>query len=174
MYYTMQKGMNTPLTTMVRYTFPSKLNRLLPRCVRRKKIKKQKTKKILRSVAATGATCCSAGVRSCKEKKNWREAVKYLHSRIDRARILRREGSVITCDLAALRQVKENQDAGQRQRQQVAVGYCSCGAAYPSRVQHGGNREVRRRRQRANRERLRDIRTVSRTLREIAEPFSGW
>ena len=124
-------------------------------------------------MAAAGATCCSAGVRSCKEKKNWREAVKYLHSRIDRARILRREGSVITCDLAALRQVKEKQDAGQRQRQQVAVGYCSCGAAYPSRVQRGGNREVRRRRQRANRERLRDIRTVSRTLERSLSPFQG-
>ena len=63
-------------------------------------------------MAAVGATYCSAGVGSYKEKKNWREDVKYLHSRVDRARILRREGSVITCDLAALRQAKEKQDAG--------------------------------------------------------------
>ena len=75
--------------------------------------------------------------------KNWREASEYLH-RLGRARFLRREGSVLTCDVVALRQEVEKDDAGQRQRSQIAVGYCSCGAAYPSRVQRGGNREARR------------------------------
>ena len=98
--------------------------------------------------------------------------MKYLH-RVDRARILRREGSVLTCSLVALRQEVEKMDAGQQQRPKVAVGYCSCGAAYPSRVQCGGNHEARRRRQRANRERLRDIRTVSRTLARSLSPFQG-
>ena len=71
---------------------------------------KKEIKKLKRSYAsgaAVSATCDSTSVGPGKEKKNWRETVKYLHSRLDRARILRREGSVITCDLAALTQVKE-------------------------------------------------------------------
>ena len=64
-------------------------------------------------------------------------------------------------------------DAGQQQRSKIAVGYCSCGAAYPSRLQRGGNREARRQRQRAKRERLRDERTVSRTLARSLSPFQG-
>ena len=38
------------------------------------------------SVATVGATCDLASARSLKENKNWRESVKYLHSRVDRAR----------------------------------------------------------------------------------------
>ena len=60
---------------------------------------------------AAGATCDSAGVGPLKEKKKWRESVKYLHSRTDRARFWRREGSVIIIDMVALRQAKEEDDA---------------------------------------------------------------
>ena len=44
--------------------------------------------------------------------KEWRESVKYLRS-IDRARLMRRCGSVLTIDMAALRQVKEKNNADQ-------------------------------------------------------------
>ena len=64
-------------------------------------------------MAAVGATSDSATVGSRKEKKNWREFVKYLHSRVDRARFLRREGSVMIVNLAALRQEMEMK-AGQQ------------------------------------------------------------
>ena len=93
-------------------------------------------------MAAAGATCDSAGVGPLKEKKKWTKSVKYLHSRIDRARFCRREGSVIIVDMVALRQVKEKDDIGQQRQQGVAVGYCSFGAAYPSRAQRGGNRDA--------------------------------
>ena len=43
--------------------------------------------------------------------KNWREAVKHFH-RVDRARFLRRDGSVITCDWEALRQEMDKADVG--------------------------------------------------------------
>ena len=46
-------------------------------------------------------------------KKNWREVTEYLHNRSDKAGILLREGSVIVCDLAPLRQVKDKVDVGQ-------------------------------------------------------------
>ena len=82
-----------------------------------------------------------------KKKKKWRESVKYLHSRIDRARFWRREGSVLIADMAALRQEMER-EASQRRQKGTVVGYYSCGAAYPSRVQRGGNRNARRKRQR--------------------------
>ena len=111
-------------------------------------------------MAAVGATCDSTSAGSQKKNKNWRESVKYLHSRIDRARFWRREGSVLIVDMAALRQEMEK-EAGQRRQKGTVVGYCSCGAAYPSRVQRGGNRNARRKRQRVNRERLRDDRVVS-------------
>ena len=122
-------------------------------------------------MAAVGATRCSTGIGPYKTIKNWREAAEYLH-RVDRARILRREGSVITCSLEALRHEMER-NAGQQQRSKTVVGYCSCGAAYPSRVQRGGNREARRARQRANRECLRDERVVSRMLARVLSPSQG-
>ena len=112
-------------------------------------------------MATAGATCDSAGIGPLKEKTKWRESVKYLHGRTDRARFWRREGSVIIIDMVALRKVKEEDDAGQWRQQGVVVGYCSCGAAYPSRVQYCGNRNARRKCQRANRERLRDDQIVS-------------
>ena len=64
-------------------------------------------------MASVGATCDSASICSYKEKKKWRESMKYLHSRIDRARFWRREGSVLIADMAALRQVME-EEAGKR------------------------------------------------------------
>ena len=123
-------------------------------------------------MVADGTTRCSTGIRSRKNIKSWREASEYLH-RLGRARFLRREGSVLTCDMVALRQEVEKDDVGQWQRLPIAVGYCSCGAAYPSRVQRGGNREARRRRQRANRESLRDVGTISRTLAQSLSPYQG-
>ena len=98
--------------------------------------------------------------------------MKYLHSRIDRARFWRREGSVLIADMAALRQEMEK-EAGQRRQKGTVVGYCSCGAAYPSRVQRGGNRNARRKRQRANRERLRDDRVVSQVLVQSLSSLQG-
>ena len=97
-------------------------------------------------MAAVGATFCSTGKGPQKEKKSVGEMLKYLTSRADRAKFWRREGSVLIIDMVALRQVKEDDDAGQRRQQGVAVGYCSCGAAYPSHVQRGGNRGARRKR----------------------------
>ena len=41
--------------------------------------------------------------------------LKYLTSRADRARFWRREGSVLEIDLAALRQVMEEENTGQWQ-----------------------------------------------------------
>ena len=124
-------------------------------------------------MAAAGVTCDSAGICPFKENKNRRESVKYLLSRVDRARFWRREGSVLIIDMAALRQAKERNDAGQRRQRGVAVGYCSCGAAYPSRVQRGGNREARRERQRVNRERLRGERVISQVLAQSLSSLQG-
>ena len=74
--------------------------------------------------------------------------------------------------MAALRQEMER-EAGQRRQKGTVVGYCSCGAAYPSRVQRGGNRDARRKRQRANRERLRGERVVSRVLAQSLSSLKG-
>ena len=52
--------------------------------------------------------------------KEWRESVKYL-PRLDRVGIMRRCGSVLTVDMAALRQVKEKLLADQRQQQKKKV-----------------------------------------------------
>ena len=99
-------------------------------------------------MAAAGATCDSAGICPFKENKNRRESVKYLLSRSDRARFWRREGSVLIIDMVALGQAMEEENTGQWQQKGTAVGYCSCGAAYPSRAQRGGDRNARRKRQR--------------------------
>ena len=47
------------------------------------------------------------------------------------------------------------------------------GAAYPSRIQCGGNRKSRRKRQRVNWEHLRDVRTVLRTLARLLNLLQG-
>ena len=114
-------------------------------------------------MATVGATCDSAGAGSLKENKNWREFVKYLHGRVDRAWFWWREGSILIVDMVALRQEMERA-AGQWRQKGTVIGYCSCGAVYPSRFQHGGNRNARRKCQRANREPLRDDRVVLQVL----------
>ena len=105
-------------------------------------------------MAFAGATRCSTGVGTRKVIKIWREVAEYI-PKVDRARILRREGSVTTCSLAALKYEMEK-SVGQQQRLKPVVGYCSCEAPYPSHVQRSGNREAGRVKQRANRERLKD------------------
>ena len=66
------------------------------------------------NVTSGNVTTCSINTRSNKIVKEWRESAKYL-PRMDRARIMRRCGSVLTIDMAALRQVKEKNTADQRQ-----------------------------------------------------------
>ena len=53
------------------------------------------------------------------------------------------------------------------------MGYCSCGAAYPPRVKCGGDRDARRKKQRANRGRSRDNRTISCALVRALNPLQG-
>ena len=62
-------------------------------------------------MAATGATACPTNIGSQKSIKNWREAVKYLNGSVDRARLLRKSGSVLTLDMVALRKEIEKRDA---------------------------------------------------------------
>ena len=64
-------------------------------------------------------------------------------------------------------------DASQQRQKGTVVGYRSYGVAYPSRVQHGGNRNARRKRQRANRERLRDDRVVLQALVQSLSSLQG-
>ena len=116
-------------------------------------------------------TPCSTGIGSQKENKNWREICKYLQSRVDRTRILRKVGNVLVCNLEALRQEKEQGIVGQRQKQGVSVGYCSCGVAYPPWDQRGGDRMARRQKQRAKRGHLRDDCTVLRVLAQSLNPL---
>ena len=82
-------------------------------------------------------------------------------------------GGVLVCNEVALEQEMERRKAGQRRQQGVAAGYCSCGAAYPSRDKCGGDRMARRERQRANRERSRDDRILSCVLAKTLSPFQG-
>ena len=74
--------------------------------------------------------------------------MKYLR-RVEKARFLWRDGSVLTYNLEALRQEMEKVNVGQRQEIKIVAGYYNCGFAYPSRIQRGGDREARRKRQRA-------------------------
>ena len=125
-------------------------------------------------MAAAGATLCSARIDPLKEKKNLRECCKYLKvNRLDRTQFWRRVGNVLVCDWEALKQAKHRRNAGQRQKQGVSVGYCSCGTAYPPRDKRGGDRMARRQRQRANRGRFRDDCTVSRVLAQSLNPLQG-
>ena len=134
MYCMMKKGMNIPLTMKVSCMFPSDLDRLMPRKPKWKLKKYKKLKRSYASVDVAGTTSCPTSIRSQKSIKNWREVVQYLHNSVDRARFLRKSGSVLTLDMVALKKEMEKRDTGQRQQREVAVGYCSCGAAYPSRL----------------------------------------
>ena len=130
----MRTGTHIPWMMQVNYTSPSNLHRMLATVRLRWKNKtQQRLKRTYASVASVGATCDSVGICLYKEKKKWRESVKYLHSRIDRARFWRREGSVLIADMVALRQEMER-EVGQRQQKGTVVGYYNCGAAYPSHV----------------------------------------
>ena len=139
-------------------------------------IKMKRNKKLKRtfaSVAVAGATLCSSRISPQKKDKNeWREILQYLQGRVDRTRFQRRVGSVIVIEKEALKHAMETR-AGQRQKQGVSVGYCSCGAAYPLRNSRGGNREIRRKRQRASRGRLRDNRLASQILAKSLNPGAG-
>ena len=67
----------------------------------------------------------------------------------------------------------EKTDTGQQERSTIAAGCCNCGVAHPSCLQHGGNGEARRQRQRTKRESLRDERTVSQILVRLSNPLQG-
>ena len=124
-------------------------------------------------MAAVGATLCSTRIGPQKEKKNeWREMLQYLHSRSDRTRFQRRVGPVIIIEKEALKHEMERR-AGQRQKQGVSVGYCSCGAEYPHRNSRRGNCDTRRQPQRVNRGCLRDNRLASRILATSLNPIEG-
>ena len=124
-------------------------------------------------MVSDGTTSCSAGVRSLKEKKNLGEICKYLSTnRIDRTRILRRVGDVLVVDMEAL-ELEMEKRAGQQSQKGSVIGYCSCGAAYPPRVKRGGDRIARRQKQRANRGRSRDNRTISCALARALNPLQG-
>ena len=116
---------------------------------------------------------CSAGTGPQKRKNNWREICEYLHSTVDRTRILRKIGCVLEVDLEALEQVKRERTAGQRQQHGVAVGCCICGSAHPPRDHRGGSRIARRQKQRANRGRSRDDCIVVRSLAKSLSPLQG-
>ena len=123
-------------------------------------------------MVANGTTSCSTGMGPQKNIKNVRECCKYLTSRnIDRTRIWRKVGNVLVVDRVALEQGAK--EVGQQSQKRSVIGYCSCGAAYPSRVKRGGDRQARRGRQRANRECSRDLHTVSSVLARALNPLKG-
>ena len=100
--------------------------------------------------------------------------MKYLR-RIDRARLMRRCDSVLTIDMAALRQVKEKNDADQRQQQKkaAAVDCSNKGVTQFSRANRAGNRLERRQKERVLRESLRDQRTIAQILANSLNPTEG-
>ena len=122
-------------------------------------------------MAFENATACSTSSGLNKTTKEWRESVKYL-PRIDRAGIMRRCGSVLTIDMAALRQVKEKllADQRQQQKQKFAVDCSNNGVTQSSRTNRAGNRLERRQRERCKRESLRDQRTIAQTLARSLNP----
>ena len=124
-------------------------------------------------MVAKGTTMCSTGTGPQKRKNNWREICEYLHSRIDRTRILRKVGCVLEVNMEALEQVKREKTVGQRQQHGVAVGCCRCRSAHPPWDHRSGNRIARRRKQRANRGRSRDDCTVARALAQSLSPLQG-
>ena len=107
-----------------------------------------------------------------KNIKNLREFCQYLKSSgVDRTRIWRKCGDVLTVSEEALKQ--EMEKAGQRSQKGSVIGCCTCGGTYPSRDKRGGDRRARRERQRANRERFRENRLVSGALARALNPLQG-
>ena len=88
------------------------MDKLMLRRPQRKKKKLQKLKRSYVSVVAVGTTSCPTSIRSQKSIKIWREAVQYLHSSVDRARFLRKSGSILTLDMVALRKELEKRNIG--------------------------------------------------------------
>ena len=125
-------------------------------------------------MAAAGATPCSATARSNKIVKEWRESVKYLRS-IDRGRLMRRCGSLLMIDMAALRQVKEKNAPDQRQQQKKAAAVdCSNKRVTQSfRANRAGNRLERRQKERVLWESLRDQRTITQILAKSLNSTEG-
>ena len=134
----------------------------------------KKLKRTFASVAAVNATLCSARIGPLKGRKNLRECCKYLKdNRLDRTQFWRRVGNVLVYDLEALKQEKDQRNAGRQWKQGVSVGYCRCGSAYSPRDKRGGDCMARRQRQRANRGRFRDDCIVSRVLAQSLNPLQG-
>ena len=125
-------------------------------------------------MAAVNATSCLGSARSSRIVKEWRESVKYLRS-IDRARLRRRCGSILTVNMAALRQVKERSTADQWQQQKkaAAVDCSNKGVSQSSRTNRAGNRLKRGQKERFTRESWRDQRTIAQTLANLLNPLEG-
>ena len=125
-------------------------------------------------MAAVNATSCLTSVRSNRIVKEWRESVKYLRS-IDRARLMRRCGSVLTVNMAALRQMKERSIADQRQQQKkaAAVDCSNKGVTQSSRTNRAGNRLERRQKERFTQESFRDQRAIAQILANSLNPTEG-
>ena len=84
-------------------------------------------------MVAANTTTCSTSMGLYKNIKNVREFCQYLTSRkIDRTQIWRKVGNVLVVDKVALEQGVK--DAGQQSQKRSVIGYCSCGAVYPSRA----------------------------------------
>ena len=62
---------------------------------------------------------------------------------------------------------------GQQSPKGTVIGCCSCGATHPSRRRRGGDHDARRKRQREQRERAREDRTLSNVLAEALNPSQG-
>ena len=88
---------------------------------------------------------------------------------------MRRCDSVLTIDMAALRQVKEKNDADQRQQQKkaAAVDCSNKGVTQSSRTNRAGNRLERRQKERVLRESLRDQRAIAQMLAKSLKPTEG-
>ena len=116
---------------------------------------------------------CSTSIALQETKKNLREVCQYLKkNRIDRTRFWRKVGNVLVCNEEALEHVMER-SAGQRPQMGIVVRCCSCGTVHLSRDKCGGDRNARQKRQRANRERSRDDRTLSCALTQALSPLQG-
>ena len=100
--------------------------------------------------------------------------MKYLCS-IDRARLMRRCGSILTVKMAALRQMKKRSIDDQRQQQKkaTAVDCSNKGVTQSSRTNRAGNRLERRQKERFTGESLRDQRTIVQTLTNSLSPTEG-
>ena len=106
------EGYEYPIDKYGQIYVPLETEQTAAKVIEEEKIRETKhLKRSYASMSTAGATVCSTSIGSQKMIKNWREAVKHFH-RVDRARFLRRDGSVITCDWEALRQEMDTVDVG--------------------------------------------------------------